>query len=239
MRNGCFTAGKPGEGSEVQSSVVRYMATMTWPPNQIRCARLTVSRLTGIALVQARSCAAFGRDLISCRNFRPGLVLLPPRVKAITLRANHLLLISSLAPSPFQHAPGLTLLSQLHPREILTPSFDWFAFFFRWFQALPASIEWCVALGDRPGLPFKTFELSEETGEIRFMASGTVPFKMSILLLKVANVFRIAGYLGSMPTGNAAVMYLFIVTSKAAPFSQRNKVSVGRSLKSVSCHIGL
>ena len=96
-----------------------------------------------------------------------------------------------------------------------------------------------MALGDRPELPFKTFELSEETGEIRSMPSPTVPFKVSTLLLKVANILTIAGNRGSMPAGNAAVMYLFNVASKAAPFSQRNMVSVGRSLKSVSCHKGL
>ena len=71
------------------------------------------------------------------------------------------------------------------------------------------------------------------------MPSGTVPFMVFALLLEVVNILTIAGNLGSMAAGNPAVMYLFIVASKVAPFSQMNMVSVGRSLKSVSCHKGL
>ena len=68
MRNGCFTAGKSGEGGEVESSVGRYMTTMASPPthrhahpraafgSDALCQRLAVSRLTGITLVESKSC---------------------------------------------------------------------------------------------------------------------------------------------------------------------------------------
>ena len=49
-------------------------------------------------------------------------------------------------------------------------------------------------------------------------------------LLNEPNAFRITGVLGSMPEGNGALVYLFIVLSKGAPFCQRNMVSTGRPL---------
>lgn len=51
--------------------------------------------------------------------------------------------------------------------------------------------------------------------------------KESRLLLKAPKASRIAGVLGSMPVGNAALVYLFIVLSKGDPFCQRNMVSAG------------
>lgn len=130
----------------------------------------------------------------------------------------------------FKHRLGHTLFFPTSPPRDPYSLLRLVTFFFRWFQELPTGIEWPVALGDRPGLPFKTFELSKDPGEIRYMPSGTVPFEVPALLLKVANVFRIAGNLGSMPAGNPAVMYLFIVASKAAPFSHINMVSIGHQL---------
>ena len=46
------------------------------------------------------------------------------------------------------------------------------------------------------------------------MPSNNVPLEVSRILLKEPNAFKIDGRLGSMPAGNAALVYMFITVSK-------------------------
>ena len=64
------------------------------------------------------------------------------------------------------------------------------------------------------------------------MPSGSVPLTVFTLMLKSPNVFRNLGLLESILSGNAALVYLFIVVSKLASFRRRNMVSDGRPLAS-------
>ena len=57
------------------------------------------------------------------------------------------------------------------------------------------------------------------------MPSGAVSLKKFALLLKRLMAFRIAGFLGSIPAGNGALVYLFIMLSNLASFRQRNILS--------------
>ena len=65
------------------------------------------------------------------------------------------------------------------------------------------------------------------------MPSGSVPLTMFTLLLKLPNVFRILGLLESILSGDAALVYLFVMVSKLTSFRRRNMVSDGRPLASV------
>lgn len=71
------------------------------------------------------------------------------------------------------------------------------------------------------------------------MRSRIVPLTVSTVSLSVPNALRIAGCLGSMPAGYAALVYLFIVVSNLDPDRQRNIVSVGLPLESGQCWISL
>ena len=75
---------------------------------------------------------------------------------------------------------------------------------------------------------FGRFQCTEDVGCLKSMLSDNVPLKVSTLLLKELNAFKIDGSLGSMPAGNAALVYMFIMLSNKAPFCQRNMVSAGR-----------
>lgn len=66
------------------------------------------------------------------------------------------------------------------------------------------------------------------------MLSGSVPCAVLTLLLKLPNVFRILGLLGSILAGSAALLYLFIMLSKLASFCHKNMVSDGGQIASAT-----
>lgn len=84
-----------------------------------------------------------------------------------------------------------------------------------------------AVLLDEIGLLFKTSGCTKGGGLLNTMPSRSVLLKVSTLLLKAPNAIRMFGVLGSMPAANAALVYLFIVLSKIAPFCQRIVVSPG------------
>lgn len=71
------------------------------------------------------------------------------------------------------------------------------------------------------------------------MLSGSVPLAVVTLLLKLPNVFRILGLLGSVLAGGAALVYLFIMLSKLASFRHRNMVSGGRQIAAATLGLRL
>lgn len=58
------------------------------------------------------------------------------------------------------------------------------------------------------------------------MRPGTVPLELFVLLIEASVALRIAGFLGSIPAAKSALVYLFMMVSKGAPFRQRNMVRV-------------
>lgn len=71
------------------------------------------------------------------------------------------------------------------------------------------------------------------------MLSGSVPFAVLTLLLKLPNVFRILGLLDSILAGSAALVYLFVMLSKVASFRHRNMVSDGHQIASATLGLRL